>query len=98
MKFIKTGAAAEFQSAAGTPRQYGDKQPVGVISVDALTASLRQAMQDYATCLTALTAPGLAEEELKKREATCVLRRAAYLEAKVALETRLVDRAGLGAE
>lgn len=43
-------------------------------------------MQDYAACLTALTIPGLAEDELKKREMTCHLRRAEYLEAKGALE------------
>jgi len=43
-------------------------------------------MQEYAACLTALTIPGLADEELKRREASCLLHRANYLEAKGALE------------
>lgn len=86
MKLITQDAAAAPQSAAVFPLKHGDSRPAGILDVEMLTAALWQAMQDYAACLTALTAPGLAEDELKKRETRCHMRRADYLEAKIALE------------
>jgi hypothetical protein len=86
MKLIKQDAAATLQPAAAFPGKHGDKLPSGMPGVELLTAAMWQAMQEYAACLTALTIPGLAEEELKQREASCLLHRANYLEAKGALE------------
>lgn len=86
MKLIKQDAVAAPQSTAAFPQKTGDRLPTGILTAERLAAALWQAMQDYAACLTALTIPGLAEDELKKRETSCLLRRADYLEAKVALE------------
>lgn len=85
MKSIKQDAAAP-QSAAAFLRKHGDSLPAGILAVESLTAALWKAMHDYAACLTALTIPGLAEDELKRREMNCHLRRTDYLEAKGALE------------
>lgn len=89
MKLITQDAAATPQSAAAFPQQQENSRHAGILAVEAHTAALWQAMQDYAACLTALTIPGLAEDELKTREKNCRLRRSNYLEAKVALETCL---------
>lgn len=86
MKLIKQDAAAAPQSAAAFPIKRGDGFPAEILAVETLTAALWQAMQDYAACLTALTVPGLADDELMKRETSCHLRRENYLKAKVALE------------
>lgn len=87
MKLITQDTAATAHSAAAFPRQQDNSRPAGILAVEALTAALWQAMHDYAACLTALTIPGLADDELKKREKNCRLRRTNYLEAKIALET-----------